>query len=226
MKINNAILIVILIFSIAGVYVIDYMGGYAAFPLSIMLFPAVLVPAFFALLAFVMLSIISVKGLIRRSRTYQDFLNIGVIAILIVIIVFVPFPDYVHGLRDRIKSGVGYEGLREFAQELGGREELIRRFPEGPDSSYQLLKTPKRYGPLSKEEQDIWDEFADKYEFLHWNRGMAHVFIRNNIMTVEWGGALVGHWGFQVALHGTAFKNEDRGRYLKVEDDIQFYYVD
>jgi len=115
---------------------------------------------------------------------------------------------------------------REFAYEFEGHEELIKHFPEVAESSYKVLKTPKRYGPLSNEEQRIWDEFADKYEFLHWNSGWAHVFIYKNIVTVEWGSALVGHWVFQVALHGTAFKNQDRGRYLKVEDDIQFRYVD
>jgi len=90
MKICNQILIIILIVSVAGVYVTDYISGYMASPLAIMLFPAVVIPAFIALLAFVILSISSVIGLIRRSRIYLSFLNIGIIAILIAVIVFIP----------------------------------------------------------------------------------------------------------------------------------------
>ena len=65
MKISNQILIIILIVSVAGVYVTDYISGYMTSPLAIMLFPAVVIPAFIALLAFVILSISSVIGLIR-----------------------------------------------------------------------------------------------------------------------------------------------------------------
>jgi len=226
MKKFDLILPVILICSVAATCATDYIGGYIARPLDILLFPAVLFPAFIALLAFLILSIKSVIGLIRRTRRYMSLLNIGIMGLMIVIIAWVPIPGYLHGLRDRFKNEIGYDGLREFAYEFEGLEELVKHFPEVAELSYEVLKTPNRYGPLSNEEQKIWDDFADKFEFLRWNRGTAHVFIYDNIVEVSWGSGLIGHFGFQVALHGAELKNQRRGRYLKVEDDIQFLYVD
>lgn len=44
-------------------------------------------------------------------------------------------------------------------------------------------------------------------------------------MAVEWGGALVGHWGVEVAGKGTlSIPDKDEGQVLKVADDIQFFY--
>lgn len=226
MKKSNLILIVILICSVAVACATDYIGGYKARPLDIMFFPAVLFPAFIALLAFVILSIKSIIGLIRRTRRYISLLNIGIMGLMVVIIAWVPIPGYLHGLRDRFKNEIGYEGLREFAYEFEGNEDLEKLTPEVTGFSHKILKGPNKYGPLSSEEQSIWDEFSDKYEFLHWNRDTAVVSVYDNIVEVSWGSALIGHFGFQVALHGAEFKNQRSGRYLKVEDDIQFLYVD
>ncbi len=225
MKKYDLILLVILICSVAAACATDYIGGYKARPLHILLIPVVLFPAFFALLAFVILSIKSVIGLIRRTRRDMSLLNIGIMSLMVVIIAWVPIPGYLHGLRDRLKNEIGYEGLREFAYEFEGHEDLEKLNPEVTGFSHKILKGPKRFGPLSSEEKSIWDEFSDKYEFLHWNRDTAYVGIYNNIVEVSWGSALIGHFGFQVALHGAEFKNQRPGRYLKVEDDIQFLYL-
>lgn len=226
MKKSDLILLVILICSVAAACATDYIGGYIARPLDILLFPAVLFPAFIALLAFLILSIKSVIGLIRRTRRYMSLLNIGIMGLMVVIIAWVPIPGYLHGLRDRFKNEIGYEGLREFAYEFEGHEDLEKLTPEVTGFSHKILKGPNKFGPLSSEEQSIWDEFSEKYEFLHWNRDTAAVSVYDNIVEVSWGSGLIGHFGFQVALHGAEFKNQRRGRYLKVEDDIQFLYVD
>ena len=53
---------------------------------------------------------------------------------------------------------------------------------------------------------------------------------RFGIMTVDWGGALSGHWGFSVALDGKHIdppsipQNSIRTQIVRVSDDIYFFY--
>ena len=53
------------------------------------------------------------------------------------------------------------------------------------------------------------------------------MIVRDGIVELTWGSALVGHWGFQVAPDGVVKDMErDRGAVLRVAADIQFIYID
>lgn len=74
-------------------------------------------------------------------------------------------------------------------------------------------------------EQKQWDDLATRYPFLRWSAGAHPWIVRQGAVKVEWGSPLFGHWGFEVAGKGTlSGPKKDRGRVLKVADDIQFFY--
>ena len=51
--------------------------------------------------------------------------------------------------------------------------------------------------------------------------------VRDGIVQLTWGSALVGHWGCQLAPEGTVRNLEKgHGTALRVPGDIQFIYTD
>ncbi|UCD00005.1 MAG: hypothetical protein JSW66_09005 [Phycisphaerales bacterium] len=112
-----------------------------------------------------------------------------------------PTKIFLYGLRDRFIAQVGYPSMRQFAQEFSANDSLPT-------------------------EQKQWDDLATRYPFLRWNRMARARTTRQGAVEVYWGGALMGHWGFEVAGEGTlSVPDKDEGRVLKVADDIQFFYL-
>jgi hypothetical protein len=105
--------------------------------------------------------------------------------------------------------------MREFAKEVSQRGEEI------------VIARPGKWSPATPEQQKQWDDLRSRYPFLRWTFGQGTVVARDGIVSLTWGSALTGHWGFQLALEETVKGLEqDRGRVLKVSDDIQFVYTD
>ncbi len=110
---------------------------------------------------------------------------------------------------------VGYLKMREFAKEVSQM---------GPETMIARLGT---WRPPTTEDQKRWDGLAARYPFLEWNDASGTVLVRDGVVQLTWGSALVGHWGFQVAPEGTARNLEKgHGAALRVSGDIQFIYTD
>ena len=56
------------------------------------------------------------------------------------------------------------------------------------------------------------------------------MLVQSGLVELTWGSPLTGHWGFQVSTGGAIWDltdRKDRGRSLRVAEDIQFvYYYD
>ncbi len=222
-KVVAVICSTVFVLCLAALPVIDYIGGRLCRPSDVPPFlPAKVVPfgvGFFAVAILVTSAITSLR--VRRDRAW----TIGALAIVVVatsvFLLSAPhLPGFLHGLRDRFVTQVGYPKMREFARELSQ--------PGAPVDSEGILRKPGRGStPTSKERQRQWNDLLARYPFLEWRFGANTVIVRGGLVELTWGGPLTGHWGFQVAPNGTVGAiDEDEGRVLKVADDIQFVYYD
>jgi hypothetical protein len=222
MKILSVTCAVVVLLCLLAFPVIDYFGGRQGMPLIVPpLLPAQIVPFGIGLLALVFLVGTLVASLVaRRDRKW----TLGALAIAIVAIgVFVScaeyLPGFLHGLRDRFVTEVGYAKMREFAREVSHDD-----FPLVSDG---LMHRPDRAGAAAPREQERWDDLVARYPFLGWNGQSGAVVVDEGRVELLWGSALTGHWGFQVST-GASLREpeEDRGTALRVADDIQFveYY--
>ena len=105
--------------------------------------------------------------------------------------------------------------MREFAKEMS---------QAGPEA---IIGRPDVGSPPASQQQKRWDDLVARYPFLDWNHGTGAVIVRDGIVELTWGSALVGHWGVQVAPDGVVKDMEkDRDVVLRVAADIQFIYID
>ena len=223
-KVVTVVCSAVFVLCLAAFPIIDYVGGRLCSPLAVPpLLPAEVVPLGIALFAAVILVTAVIASLVvRRDRAW----TIGALAIVLaatgVFVLCAPhLPGFLHGLRDRFVTKVGYPKMREFAREVSQQG-----FPLGPEG---ILQKPGIGGnPVSEERQKQWDDLAGRYPFLEWTFGAGTVIVRGGLVELNWGSPLTGHWGFQVAPKGkVGAVEEDRGRVLQVADDIQFvYYFD
>jgi hypothetical protein len=216
---------IVFLLCLAAFPIIDYRGGQLCDPLSVPpLLPAGVVPfgvGLCAVLALLVILAISWRAPRRWARTVAAGTLIVVVAATVIFALYAGrLPGFLHGFRDRCVAEVGYDKMRDFAREVSQKG-----FALGPDG---LIQHPARADyPQSPESLKQWDGLARRYPFLNWGHGGAGVIVRGGIIEVYWGGALVGHWGFQIAPAGKVRPaEEDRRRILRVADDIQFFYGD
>ncbi|HRS10556.1 MAG TPA: hypothetical protein P5242_05785 [Sedimentisphaerales bacterium] len=122
---------------------------------------------------------------------------------------------FLHGLRDRFVSKIGYARMSHFAKEVSQNHPLVNT--EG------ILIQPEERKTASPEQIEQWNDLVSRYPFLNWNHGAGHVMARGGLVQLTWGSPLVGHWGFQVAPGGeVANLDPDEGWFLRVAKDLQF----
>jgi hypothetical protein len=223
MKATNVICGIAFLLCLVAFPVIAYVGGRLCTPLDFPpLFPAEIVPAGVGLLAGIGIMATVIRSLIARQ--HQAW-TLGSLAIIIgaggAFWVGAPhLPGFLHGLRDRFVSEVGYDRMRTFATELSQGSSLVD--PDG------ILRKPSNREKATPEQQRQWNDLVARYPFVNWVFGYGTVIVREGIVEMTWGSPLTGHWGFRVAPAGRV-KNpdEDRCRVLRGSEDIQFvYYFD
>ena len=198
MKIVSIICIVVFVVCLLSMPVIRYMGGRQCMPLIFFLFPAEVVPLG---VGFVITIVLMVSLPKSRDRKW----TLGALSVLIGTTVvfwfyYQPATIFLYGLRDRFVVQVGYPMMRQFAQEFSKSDSL----------------------PM---EQEQWDDLVKRYPFLHSILRTRAGITQQGSVVVEWGGSLLGHWGFEVVGKGTlSVPDKDKGRVLKVAHDIQFFY--
>ncbi|MDI6450714.1 hypothetical protein [Anaerobaca lacustris] len=197
---------------------IGYIGGRVCMPLWVPPFlPAQVVPLGIGFVAGVFLLGAVVRSLIaRRDRRW----TLGVLAVVIAAtgafrLAAPHSPGYLHGLRDRFVSKVGYARMRQFAEEVSRHHPLV--------DSEGILIRPDRLKAGSPEQIEQWNDLVSRYPFLNWNFATGTVIAREGLVELTWGSPLVGHWGFQVATTGEVTDlDPDRAWFLRVAEDIQF----
>jgi hypothetical protein len=199
----------------------DYVGGRQCEPLTLGPLPAQIAPFATGLLAVIYLLVTAIASLAVKQHRGP---SVGALVISMVGIgVFVSgvefAPGFLHGLRDRFVAEVGYAKMRQFAREISQDGFLL--------VSDGVLRRPERSGAATPREQARWDDLVSRYRFLGWNKQSGTIVVGEGQVELYWGSALTGHWGFQVST-GAPLEapEEDRGRVLRVADDIQFveYY--
>lgn len=199
---------------------IDYAGGRACTPLWVPPgWPPHVTLLGIRFVAGVFLLGAVVRSLIaRRNRRW----TIGILAVLVVAtgalrLAAPHLPGYLHGLRDRFVSKVGYTRMRQFAEEVSQNHPLV-------DFNGILIR-PDRLKAASREQTEQWNDLVSRYPFLNWNYGAGSVIARGGLVELTWGSPLVGHWGFQVAPGGEVTDlDPDEGWFLRVAQDLQFVY--
>ncbi len=210
---------VVFLLCLVALPVIDYAGGRLCRPLGVPLvgLPAEIMPLGIGFLVVIILVLTLVRSfLARRHRAWTIGALTVVIAAAYVYWFQLPeFPGYLEGLRDRFVTKVGYPKMQEFAGEMSRA---------GPEA---MIAGPGRWKPETVEDQKRWTDLVARYPFLDWNNATGTVLVRDGIVQLTWGSALVGHWGFQVAPEG-AVRNLEKGHgaALRASGDIQFIYTD
>jgi hypothetical protein len=200
--------------------VIDYASGRACTPLWA---PPGL-PAFVVADAIRFISGVCLLGVVghslavRRDRRW----TIGILAVAVAAtgacrLAAPHLPGFLHGLRDRFVSKVGYNQMRQFAEEISQDHPLV--------DAQGLMLRPDRFASASAEQIEQWTDLVSRYPFLTWNDGTGTVTARGGLVELTWGSPLVGHYGFQVAPAGEVTDlDKDQGWFLRVAKDIQFVY--
>lgn len=222
MKIASIICMVVFLLCLLALLVLRYFEGRLDEPLAILpFFPAEIVPLGAGFLAGLTLVYTTAASLMaHRDRKWA----VGALAMTIGAAGLFwfcaePASVFLYGLRDRFVVQVGYRMMRQFAAELSQDKSLTDR--EG------VLQSPGYHDAATPRAQKQWDDLVARHPFLGWNGEAGTVIARGGSVSLTWGSGLVGHWGFEVALEGTlSVPEEDRGRILKIADDIQFvsYY--
>jgi len=169
-------------------------------PLIFFLFPAEVIPWGVGFVAAMVL-----LALLPKSRDRKWPLGALVVVIGATVVFWFccqPATIFLLGLRDRFTDQVGYPMMRQFAREFS--------------QSDSLQIEPEQWN----------DDLVTRYPFLHWKLRTHAGITQQGAVAVGWGGALLGHWGFEVAGKGTLnVPDKNKGRVLKVTDDIQFFYL-
>jgi len=210
-KINASIILcVIALLSILSVPVIQYIGGWRCSPLIVALFPAEITSVAVWLLSIILI-ILTIRSLIIRRHIFST--GITFIVVLISTLAFFSIgnsmPFYLYGLSDRFEEKAGYANIRKFANEVSQKQEFIIC----------------RY-MLSDESKPIWDDLVSRYPFVSWNDNAGTIIARDGLVSLTWGSPLAGHWGFEVSPNGQVKDLEDRGKILRISNDLQFVYYE
>ncbi len=198
MKIVSIFCTVIFMACLLSLPVIRYMGGRQCMPLIFFIFPAEVLP-----LGVGFVTAIALIASLLKSRDRKWTLGALTVVIGTTVVFwfcYQPVTIFLYGLRDRFVAQVGYPIMRQFAQEFSESDSLLM-------------------------EQEQWDDLVRRYPFLHSILRTRAGITQQGSVVVEWGGALLGRWGFEVADKGTlSIPNKDKGQVLKVAHDIQFFY--
>jgi len=190
-------------------------------PLTVILLPAEIVPVGVGFVAAVTLVAIAVKSFgDRKHEKWAVGALVGVVVATTALALFARhLPGFLHGLRDRFVAELGYAQMRDFAREVSQDKSLL-----GPDG---MIQRPWKWDSVTGDKRKRWDALASRYPFLNRTRRLSTIVVRDGVIEVNWGGALIGQWGFQISLNG-AVPNPDtkHWRVLRVADDIQFFRGD
>ena len=205
----SIIFCVIALLSILSVPIIEYVGGWLCSPLSVCMLPAGIVPVAVWLLSVIMLIMSIVRSLIIRRHILLTCAALVIVLISTTAMLYLGNSMYLYGLRDRFVEQAGYSDIRKFAYEVSRKQELVI-------CGYML----------SDESKPIWDDLVSRYPFVSWNNNSGTIIARNGLVSLTWGGPIVGHWGFEVSPNGLVKDIEDRCKILRISDDLQFVYYE
>ena len=125
-----------------------------------------------------------------------------------------PFTMIAKGLHQRLIHDNAIENLRSFAQEFN-----------------QLSNTENKDSFSTEELAKL--KWSKEYPFLSWVKqktikGPTYVNKTDQIVSVRWGGALPGHWGFSIHLGGKELENSTAhdAYELRLARDILVIYED
>jgi hypothetical protein len=151
---------------------------------------------------------------LRRHRLWTTTILAGAVLSYTFLFLLLPPPGCmtIYGIRDHVMKVATLDDLRNLARE-------IDKNPIDLDENTVLDSgdTLKRLRPLQQ-----------RYPFLAWGiggHGNPYVSVTDDILKIEWGGALPGHWGFCVAANGVRITPpaDPDLRVIRMSDDIYFY---
>jgi len=151
----------------------------------------------------------------RKNRTWTTVMLLSSIAVISSMFVLPPPGSLVvYGIRSRIMEHFSIDDLRHFARNVHEKRPNI----DITENDSSIRKQGADYEMLEQQ-----------YPFMKWGvggEGNPYITDRDGLLTVEWGGALPGHWGFSIRIDGR--KNDPNPdphtHVLRMSDDIYFYH--
>ena len=218
MKLTSLCALVLTVVCLLMTYVLSYWMGYYEKSYSSLTYRDVLVPVV-EFIAFLVIVITWIVSLIRKKqRWWTTGTIIGFLA-LIGLGQLMPHSNnlLVYGLRDRLVHENSLDDLRHFAQD----------FNQLPRQADNLSGDTKSFMSEDLAKSDL----KKKYSFLSWVKGAvfngpSYVDETDSVVAVRWGGALSGHWGFNIAVNGGKLDlpSEPYSKALRLSDDIFVVY--
>lgn len=216
MKLTSLLTLFSAVLCLLGEYALNFSVGF---------YEQSLHPTFWAMILFLieyfvllpLLLIIWVICLIKKHhRLWTTTMLAGLLALWCIARVLPPPPAFImYGMRDRVMRDYSLDDLRH----------LARDFDRLPPISSSISGSTKGYmrGDLAN------TGLSKKYSFLDWpkNRevqGPSYIAETDGIVDVRWGGALVGHWGFSVAVNGRRINGQPDSKISRASEDILFVF--
>jgi hypothetical protein len=194
------------------IFIVDFLGGYRGFHLSVSLFPAILIPFLFAAIFTLIVLVRAIWSIIRlRSIVRSIIIILATLGFWLTPRIFFNEDAYLLGFKYRVQRLSSSQELREIADKA--RELLIeQRWLPGPGKN------------LWEEEvhAELWEKMP-KSKIISGNTNFVVISVDDNYdVNLSWGGALVGHWGIRIA-EGNVEQSKYDAAYIMLEKDIAVY---
>jgi hypothetical protein len=198
-----------LIATIIAAHVIEFLGGLRVFPVTVYLFPAVLVPQLLTLVIVPWLAVTLIP--VRRPRVILR--GIGSIAIAFVLWAICIFafriPSFLLGLIWQVRR-VATTGQVESAA-----QKCLQLLPNGGE-----VKGPNAFARETYDDER-WHQIKD-YAFVRLADNDCVIYVDPPRVEFAWGGALMGHTGIRYSGDGNLSQSRDY-RLIRWNPKVAFY---
>ena len=177
----------VMLLSVVALDVVEFAGGYNAFPLVVGFFPASLLPFALALITTVIVVFVILVALFRRHVQLALVLAAVVFVSWIFSPLFIARSAFLFGLLTRLRQLSSPVEIRQVAQTC------LTLMPSGG----RVFAPQKIMGPQPYEAEQskrVWDAISG-HPFVHLDGDRCVISVEPPEVTFEWGGALAGYWG-------------------------------
>jgi len=198
---------------VVSIPIIDFCGGLAGRPLSILLFPLGLLPILLGVFCGLFTRGSIVWGIVRQRRMKESLVALVILVlscVLFLTLTRLPVRPFLLGFRYRIFSVMTADALRMAAMRASALldAEDPSLWGSGAKASYSV----------SAKDQAFWAKMREVPGFSRLPRYLV-IRSRGGVVEISWGSALAGHWGMRIQRPSVSREFGDAG-YWAVEPDI------
>ena len=198
-----------LLAAIVATHVIDFTGGYRVFLLSILLFPAALIPELAAIFFVVWLALELIP--IRGNRVFlRGICSIALALILgVACLQILRIPSFLFGFAYQVRRIAAPEQIEQTAMKC------LELLPAGG-----TIGAPRAFLREPKDEA-LWS-LLPHHDFLRLGDDTCMIYVDPPRVEFGWGGALIGHTGIRYSADANSRRSWDYAS-LRWNQRITFY---